>query len=291
MIASRQDHRILRHDEGAHRQAVDRRAGDQAHLAHPGERQLQGPRDRCRGQGQDMHAGAQLLQPLLLSDAKMLLLVDNHQGKIAKRDRLGEQRVGADDNIDPAVGQPRFDVGDRARCYQARDLSDVDRQPGKALDEIGVMLARQQGRRHDHRDLMPGHRGHEGRAQRHFGLAEADIAADQPIHRPSRTEIGQRIVDRALLIGGDKIWETGDELFIKAALGEVFFSLSQRPFGGGLQQPVRDFADALLGSCLARLPAGAAEFVELGAGLFRAVTRQQVDIFDRPGRVWRCRRK
>ena len=73
--------RIERRHEGAHRQPVDRRRGDDRELAHAGERQLQGARDRRRGQRQHMHLGAQLLELLLVRDAEVLLLVDDHAGR------------------------------------------------------------------------------------------------------------------------------------------------------------------------------------------------------------------
>ena len=96
-----QRHRVVGHHEGAHRQPVDRRRRDDAHLAHAGQRQLQGARDRRRGQRQDMHVGLQLLQLLLLRDAEMLLLVDDQEAEmLAKCDILGEQRVGADHDVD-----------------------------------------------------------------------------------------------------------------------------------------------------------------------------------------------
>jgi hypothetical protein len=53
-----------------------------------------------------MHVGAQLLQPLLVGDAEMLLLVDDQQAEILELDALGQQRVGADDDVDGAVRQP-----------------------------------------------------------------------------------------------------------------------------------------------------------------------------------------
>ena len=58
--------RIERRDEGAHREPVDRRRGDDREIAHAGERKLQGARDRRRGQRQHMHLGAQLLELLLV---------------------------------------------------------------------------------------------------------------------------------------------------------------------------------------------------------------------------------
>ena len=97
------DHRIERRHIGAHRQPVDRRRRDQRQLAHARERQLQRARDRRRGQRQHMHVVAQLLQPLLVVDAEMLLLVDDQQAEIGELDALAEQRVGADDDVDVAA--------------------------------------------------------------------------------------------------------------------------------------------------------------------------------------------
>ena len=98
-----QDDGIERRHIGAHRQAIDRRRGDQRHLAHAGERQLQRARDRRRGQRQHMHVLAQLLQPLLVLHAEMLLLVDDQEAEIGELDGLAEQRMGADDDVDVAV--------------------------------------------------------------------------------------------------------------------------------------------------------------------------------------------
>ena len=55
------------------------------------------------------------------------------------------------------------------------------------------MLAREQRGRHDHGDLFALQRDGKGRPQRHLGLAEADVAADQPIHRAADLEILQRV--------------------------------------------------------------------------------------------------
>ena len=61
-------------------------------------------RDRRRRQRQDMHLGAQFLQPLLVLDAEMLLLVDNDEAEILEVTLFAEHSVGADDDIDFAGG-------------------------------------------------------------------------------------------------------------------------------------------------------------------------------------------
>ena len=55
-----------------------------------------------------MHFGAQLLEPFLMRDAEMLLLVDDDQPEILELDVFAEKRMGADDDIDTAFGDPFF---------------------------------------------------------------------------------------------------------------------------------------------------------------------------------------
>ena len=115
--------RIERRDEGAHRQAVDRRRGDDRHFAHAGERQLQRARDRRRGQRQHVHLGAQLLELLLVGDAEMLLLVDDDEAEVLELDRLAEERVGADDDVDLAVGDALLHPGEFGGGDEPRGLA------------------------------------------------------------------------------------------------------------------------------------------------------------------------
>ena len=147
------DDRVERRHERAHREAIDRRGRDDAHLAHAGQRQLQGARDRRRGQRQHMHIGLELLQLFLLRDAEMLLLVDDDEAEMGEPHILREQRVGADDDLDFALGEIGLDLLRFLGADHARQLRDAHRQSGEALAETAVMLARQQGGRHDDRDL------------------------------------------------------------------------------------------------------------------------------------------
>ena len=102
------DDGIKGRDIGAHRQAVQGRRGDQRKLAHAGERQLQGAGNGRGGERQHMHIGAQFLQALLVLHAEVLLFIDDEQAQIAELDAGGEQRMGADDDIDVAGLQARF---------------------------------------------------------------------------------------------------------------------------------------------------------------------------------------
>ena len=50
-----------------------------------------------------MDLGTQLLQPLLVGDAEVLFLVDDQKPEVAEFHRLGEKRMGADDDVDTTV--------------------------------------------------------------------------------------------------------------------------------------------------------------------------------------------
>ena len=58
--------------------------------------------------------------------------------------------------------------------------------------------------------------GGEGGAQRHFRLAEADVAADEPVHRPARGHVVEHRVDGLFLVLGLVVGEAGAELVVEA---------------------------------------------------------------------------
>ena len=63
---------------------------------------------------------------------------------------------------------------------------DDERILGEALAEGAVVLLGEHGRRHQHGDLPAVVDGLEGGADGQLGLAVADVAADEAVHRPGR---------------------------------------------------------------------------------------------------------
>jgi hypothetical protein len=63
-------------------------------------------RDGCGGEREDIDLGAQALQGLLLAHAEAVLLVDDDQAEVLEADVPLHQAVGADDEVDAAVGEP-----------------------------------------------------------------------------------------------------------------------------------------------------------------------------------------
>ena len=171
-------------DVGADRPAALGRRLDHRDVAQTGQAHLQRPRDRRRREGQHVDLQLQLAQQLLLLDPEALLLVDDQQAQLLGADVAGEQAVGADQDVDLAgleVLQHRFHLGRRA---QAGDALDPKGEVGEALAEgAEVLLGEDRGRHQDHHLLAVGRRL-DRRAQGDLGLAVADVAADQPVHRP-----------------------------------------------------------------------------------------------------------
>ncbi len=120
------------------------------------------------------------------------------------------------DDVDRAVGDALLDARQLRRADQARGLADIERQAAEALGERGKVLARKQRRRHHDGDLPPRHRRHERGAERHLRLAEADVAADQPVHRPPGGKVVERRLDRRLLVVGLLVGEARGELVVES---------------------------------------------------------------------------
>jgi hypothetical protein len=84
---------------------------------------------------------------------------------------------------------------------EARQFDDFHRPVGKAVAEGLEMLFAEQGGRAQHGDLLAaGDRAERG-AQRDLGLAEADVAADEAVHRFARLHVLDHRVDRGGLVG------------------------------------------------------------------------------------------
>ncbi len=101
--------------------------------------------------------------------------------------------------------------------------------------------------------------GDEGGAHGHLGLAEADVAADEPVHRPRRLEVLLHRLDRLLLVGRLLVREARLELLDEVVVhleGDAFRALALRV---EREQLAGELARARAGAGLDRLPGLAAE--------------------------------
>ena len=126
-------------------------------------------------------------------DAEPMLLVHHGDAEILEDHTVLEQGVGADHDIDMAVGE----VGQGGAAL--RDLvapgEEAQAQRTDELRQALEMLARQDlGGRHQSRLPADLHRRGHGQ-QRHRRLARADIALEQAQHAPVGGEIGADLLD------------------------------------------------------------------------------------------------
>src|SRR6516165_7146389 len=173
---------------------------------------MQRPRDRRGGERQDVHLTAQLLQPLLVRHAKTLLFVDDDEPEVLEFDVTLYQAVRADADVHGATGKagqnfPLFLV--RA---EARQHFDLDRERAQTIAERVEVLLGEDRRWHQYRDLATILDGLERRSQRHFGLAEADVADQQAVHRPRRLHVCLNVSDGLFLIWCLFVWKAALQL-------------------------------------------------------------------------------
>ena len=99
---------------------------------------------------------------------------------------------------------------------EARQGGHAHRQALEALGEHAVVLADQQRGGGQQCHLLARHGGDEGRAQGHLGLAEADVAAQQPVHRLAGGHVLEHGLDGGQLVLGLLVGEPGGELLVDA---------------------------------------------------------------------------
>ena len=144
---------------------------------------------------------AQLLDGLLVLDAEALLLVDHQQAEVLELDALDQQPVGADDAVDLARLQPGHHGLGLSGAEEAGQHLDADRVAPEAVGEgVAVLLGEERGG-HQDRDLLAGLDGLERGADRHLGLAEADVAAQQAVHREAGLHVVLHVADGVELVG------------------------------------------------------------------------------------------
>jgi len=131
---------------------------------------------------------------------KRCFLVDDHEAEVLEAHVGMEQPVCRDDDVDRAALDTldhRLSLASRA---EARQRLDAHRPVGEAVPEVREVLLGEQRRRHEHRDLLAGLHHRERGAHRNLGLAEADVAADDAVHRTLALQVGEHLADRLGLI-------------------------------------------------------------------------------------------
>ena len=266
--------------ERQHGVALLRRGRDDAHLPDAGDRDLEGARDRRGRHRQHVDVDPHGLQAFLVLDAEALLLVDDDQAEVLELHLLAEQAMGADDDVDLAVGDAVDDLAGLGVALEARQLRHADGEPGEAGGERRVVLRDEQRRRHEHRDLLAVLDGLEGGAHGDLGLAVADVAADEAVHRDKLLHVGLHLGDGGELVRGLDVAERVLEFPLPGGVGAERVALGRLAGGVELDELTGDLPDGLAGLRLALGPVGAAHLVER-RGLRAHVAAELVELVHR----------
>ena len=149
---------------------------------------------------QHVDAGAELLDLLLVADAEALLLVDHEQAQVLEVHVAREQAVGADDDVDLAGLDALRHLLRLARGEEARQHLDPHRVGREALAEgLEVLLGQQRGGTST-ATCLPSCTALNG-PDRHLGLAEAHVAADEAVHRLGLLHVVLHVADGLELVG------------------------------------------------------------------------------------------
>src|SRR5215212_8929892 len=179
---------------------------DHAYVAQRGEAHLHGAWDRGRRQREDVYGGLVLLDALFVPHAETLLLVHDDEPKISGHDLGPEQRVRSDEHVHlpgPEVGKDPAPIGGQG---EARETLDPDGVGSEPLFERPLVLLYEDSSRGEHHGLLSCERRLEGGPHGDLRLAEADVPADQAVHRVwplhIRLDCGDgRFLIRRLLVG------------------------------------------------------------------------------------------
>ena len=180
-----------------------------------------GARDGRRGHDQDVRRAAALgAQGVALLDAEAVLLVDDDEPEVGELDALLQQRVGADHDAGAAVGdlgarlalrrrlQRAGEQGDPGAGRVAVELAGAAERPEQRADAAGVLGGEDLGGG-EQRGLPAGVDDLGHGAQRDDGLAGADLALQQPVHRLVAVELGGELLPHLALALGEVERERG----------------------------------------------------------------------------------
>ena len=174
--------------------------------------------------------------------------------------------MGTYNNVNLAVGQVVEDFAGLFGAFHAREVLDAHREILEASREGAVVLQRKDGGRHQYGYLFAVGGGLEGGADSDLGLAEADVAADQAVHRHGLFHVLLDGLGGALLVGGVFVEERRFELLLQEAVVRVGEPGAGLAFGVEGDQFAGDVLDLVFGGLFQLLPGAGAEFVDFGLG-------------------------
>ena len=216
-------------------------------------------------------------------DAETLLLVDDDKAQVVEPDVLGEEAVGADDDVHAAGLQAPQGLFLLFGGAEAGEQPDFHRKRLHAGEDAVVVLPRQQGGGGQNGALLAAHDALEGCAEGDLCFSDANIAAEQAVHRPALFHVlfdlggGGELVVRLVVL------EAGLEIALPLAVGGEGVACGLTAAGVELDELLRHLFGGLFDLGAGALPLGAAQLCKLHLFLVAGggVAAQQIELSDR----------
>ena len=135
-------------------------------------------------------------------DAEALLFIDDGEAEVFVSDVSGDQAVGADDDVDRAIGKAFEGAANFGGSAEAVEEVDADRVVAHPLAEGAPVLFGEDGGGTEQGDLFAAGDGFEGGADGDFRFPEADVAADEAVHGSWGFHVALGFLDGAALVDG-----------------------------------------------------------------------------------------
>ena len=169
-----------------------------------------------------------------------------------------------------AVGEARDRPLLLGRRHEPGEEADLERERPEALAERRVVLGREDRRRHEHGDLLAVLDRLERGPQGDLGLAVADVADDEPVHRPAGLHVELDLGDGAELVGRLLVREARLHLGLPGRVGREGVAAGGGPRRVQREELLGQVGDGPLDPLLRPQPLGAAELATAGAARRRS---------------------
>jgi hypothetical protein len=256
------DSLVIRADLRHHGLLVRRRRLDGAHVTHAHEREVKRARNGRGAEREHIDEPEEVFELLFVLHAEALLLVDHREAEIFEAHVLRDHAMRADDDIDRAFADALHDLAFLVRRREAAEHFDGHGELAHALADVFVMLAGQNGRRHQNGDLSASHHRFERSANRHLGLPKADIGTKQAVHRLFGLHVAFDLLRAAELVGRFAIQKRLLELHLPLRVWLMRKGLQRLPFRRDAEHALREVLDALFGGGPRFFPARLGELAQ-----------------------------
>ena len=253
---------VFLNDIGLHRHPVARRCFQLGQGADADQRHLQGARNRRGGERKHVDGFLHFLDLFLMFNPEALFFVNDQQPEIVKLHVFGQNPVRADDHIDLsflefAQNFLLFGLHDKP----VEDL-DVNREVFKALHGRGGVLQGKDRGRAQKRDLLALGNRLERSPQRDLGLAKANVAAQQTIHRFGLHHVFFDLLHGQCLIGRQLVIEIVFKFLLERRIRPVGVADIFLALGIQLDQAVGNLVDIVFQALLGLFPIMAAQLIQ-----------------------------